>query len=391
MKCILTNKKIEYEETMRKYNQNNVFKNSLFIFNNKVINEGNIYKKFESLLKRNHSINCIETNNCYEINLKEMNLNLNKYNSFEDYLDYIIYTFKRSNDGIISILINKINKDFNLKLNKKTINKIIYPNNHNLNSKQLKNINEKIKTNGFAGKLDMNQYNYFIDIFSNYSEINDQNKDINKDNFTRKVKSHIKSSISNYLKSEIYELKEKIIIILKNNQINLDKEKEKDYIKQNLEKKILNPPKELIDNINTIINKLAKLGDYDDNSKRANKHPFGNIISSYHSLLEFSNTQLLSSFLLIGQISSGKSSLINNLIGYNLNLLETRSSGCSEVVIIIRYNKNIDDIELVEAEYKKEKYKNNFIPKNKKPIKGKKNIINKIIELKKRKSSIIIY
>jgi len=141
----------------------------------------------------------------------------------------------------------------------------------------------------------------------------------------------------------------------------------------------------LIDNIKTIINKLSKLGDYDDNSNRENKHPFGNIISLYQSLVEFSKTQLQSSFLLIGEMSSGKSTLINNLIGYNLNLLETKSSECTEVAIIIRYTKNISDIELVEAKYKKEKYRNYFTPENKESIRGKENVINKIIKLNKEK------
>ena len=384
LECVYKNSKIKEEEEKRKFNQNKVFKNSLFILNNKVKNEANIYKIFESFLKINHSINCNITNNCYELDLKEKNLKLNKFNSFEDYLDYIMYNFK-SNSGILNILIDKINKDFRLKLNKENINKNIYPDNQNTRKKQLKHINQIIKNNGFAGKLNMNQYNYFIDIFSNYSEINEQNKYINKDSFTNKVKRHIELRINDYLQNEIYELKQKIIKILEKNQINLDEEKEKNYIEQNLKKKKLNSPKELIDNIKTIINKLSKLGDYDDNSNRDKKHPFGSIISLYQSLVEFSKTQLQSSFLLIGEMSSGKSTLINNLIGYNLNLLETKSSECTEVAIIIRYTKNISDIELVEAEYKKEKFRNYFTPENKESIRGKENVINKIIKLNKEK------
>jgi hypothetical protein len=146
---------------MRKLNQNNVFNNSLFILNNKVKNEANIYNIFKSFLKTSHSVNCDITNNCYEIDLKEMNLKLNKFNSFEDYLFYIMYNFK-SNKGILYILIDKIHKDFSLKLSKEKINEIIYSDNKNGNSKQLKHINEIIKKEGFAGKLNMNQYNYFI-------------------------------------------------------------------------------------------------------------------------------------------------------------------------------------------------------------------------------------
>ena len=84
-------------------------------------------------------------------------------------------------------------------------------------------------------------------------------------------------------------------------------------------------------------------------------------------------------------MSSGKSTLINALIGYNLNLLEAKSIECTEVAIIIRYTKNISDIELVEAEYQKEQYQNYFIPGNKESIRGKENVINKIIKLNKEK------
>ena len=59
---------------MRELNQNNVFKNSLFILNNEVKNEANIYSIFESFLKASHSINCNITKNCYELEFKEMNL-----------------------------------------------------------------------------------------------------------------------------------------------------------------------------------------------------------------------------------------------------------------------------------------------------------------------------
>ena len=68
-------------------------------------------------------------------------------------------------------------------------------------------------------------------------------------------------------------------------------------------------------------------------------------------------------------------------------MIETGSQG-SKVGIIIRYTKNISDIEFIEAEYmkEKEKYKNYFMPKKEAPIREKEKIINKIVELNEKKN-----
>ena len=49
---------------------------------------------------------------------------------------------------------------------------------------------------------------------------------------------------------------------------------------------------------------------------------------------------------LLGEYSSGKSSLLNTLIGYNYNIIPVDTKVCTNIALVIRYTKNISDIAL---------------------------------------------
>ena len=98
---------------------------------------------------------------------------------------------------------------------------------------------------------------------------------------------------------------------------------------------------------------------------------------------EYSSKKYLSSLLLIGEYSSGKSSFLNSIIGFNLNLLQTNFIECSKVAIIVRYTEKIDNITLFSAKLiENNKYGFYFI-EDKLEAEGKLNVKNKIIELNK--------
>jgi hypothetical protein len=87
-------------------------------------------------------------------------------------------------------------------------------------------------------------------------------------------------------------------------------------------------------------------------------------------------------FLAVGKYSTGKSSFLNNIIGYNLNLLQTSISECTKFALIIKYTKSKEDICLIEAEkvihsqkvFIKEKNNGEYII-------GEENIKNRITQL----------
>ena len=71
-------------------------------------------------------------------------------------------------------------------------------------------------------------------------------------------------------------------------------------------------------------------------------------------------------FCCFGCYSSGKSSLLNNLIGYNLNLLPVSSEECTKIGLIIKYTEKEDDISIYKINLIKQEYSNlNYFEYNK--------------------------
>ena len=57
--------------------------------------------------------------------------------------------------------------------------------------------------------------------------------------------------------------------------------------------------------------------------------------------------------MFLGGISTGKSSIINSLIGYNLDLLPKSSDHCTKIILIIQYINNQDNIALYKTKFDK--------------------------------------
>ena len=55
--------------------------------------------------------------------------------------------------------------------------------------------------------------------------------------------------------------------------------------------------------------------------------------------------------MFVGAHNTGKSSVINNIIGYNLNYLPTNLQECTKVGIIIKYVKNIKEPQMHKAQF----------------------------------------
>ena len=61
--------------------------------------------------------------------------------------------------------------------------------------------------------------------------------------------------------------------------------------------------------------------------------------------------------MLFGKYSNGKSSLLNSIIGYNLNILHISINECTKRAFIIKYCKSMENISLIKAEKKGNDYK----------------------------------
>ena len=141
---------LNMEKELRKINIINVFKESLFILNQKDKGDKKgFFSAFSNSLNiifQNNkiNINLEENENILELNLKKLNLELNRFNSFEDYLNYSNYNMKSS---LIRSFVENLNRDFELDLNFIEITQTEKVQLNEIEKQQLNKINKIIFSN----------------------------------------------------------------------------------------------------------------------------------------------------------------------------------------------------------------------------------------------------
>ena len=373
-KCLGNKPNIGNEKNQRNINLKNIFKESLFILNQKNKNENTNLKDFKELLEnifkeKNITIYLEDNKNILEINLKILNLELNKFNSFEDYL---IYSNNNIDSGLIESFVKNLNKDFNLDLDYYNIVMTEELNNLINDEKEEKNrINNLIN----GDKLKYSQYKKLKEIFNNLSK---DLKNNNENILTKIIKNKIKLLIDDYLNiTGLNNLNNSYINYLSKKNIN---DVENNYLKllDKKQKKIrVEKPKEFIEQFEIYMKELFKF-------KGENKDSIDSLYNKFEEIKEYSDKQFLSSLVLIGEYSSGKSSFINSLIGSNLNLLQTKSTECSQVAIIVRYIEKKEKITLYSATLESRKF-DFFFKEDKKIAEGEIDVKNEIVKLNEKK------
>ena len=367
---------LKMEKYLRQIHINKVFKESLFILNQKdKNNKEGILPKFKDSLNGVFQTNKInvdlkENENILELNLKELNLELNRFNSFEDYINYSINNMKSS---LMQSFVDNLNRDFELDLNFIDISKNEKVKLNEIEKKQLNKINKIISRN----KLKDSQFKKLYEIFNNNILKLEKNKK-KSNTLTELIKNKIKKMINSYLNiDELNNLKIQYQNYFREKGIN---DLESDYnglIRKKKSKSSLKNPIKFINKLDKYMQELYDLKG-NDNNKEINS-----LNNKFKEIKEYSSKKYLSSLLLIGEYSSGKSSFLNSIIGFNLNLLQTNFIECSKVAIIVRYTEKIDNITLFSAKLiENNKYGFYFI-EDKLEAEGKLNVKNKIIELNK--------
>ena len=377
--CVDITEKIKDEKYIRNLTLKKIFKESLFILNKKDKNENtNNLKDFQDNLwnifieKDINNIILNENKNLLELNLKYLNLELNKFNSFEDYLNYTLFSM---NSGIVKSLIDNLNKDFELHLEFYDIIKM--EEEFNLT---LEKINYKREINKIINRdnLKYSQIKKLKEIFKNNVLKITRNNEINI--LTKMVRCKIKSLIEDYLDiKNLSNIKRNYIYYLRNKGINDIEDNYFKLLKIKQKKISLKNPKEFINNFDNYMKELIML-----NGKN-NNQAIESLNNKFSEIKNYSAKQYLSSLLLIGEYSSGKSSFVNSLIGLNVDLLPIKSTECSQIAIIIRYTEKMDNITLYSAILEKsEKFGINF-REDEKIAEGLINVKNKIALLNENK------
>ena len=337
---------------------NKIKENSLFIINKLNLNKEHEKKsKIEKIIKESSSEFNVKLNlgnNCFIINAKAKNLEVNKFSSFLNYTDYIINREElEENTEIIDLLTEAFKQDFNFIIpeNIKEISK---------RSRKSKGYDDFIKIieeyNILVGNFKESYFNYFNERYTEFIEKNM----LRMDSDGNKIKIEIKNKIRNFIDYllDISDL-QNLLKDLKIDQNELENEYFFKYIKTE-------NPLELLRMIEFPVKELKKIG--------SNNIGVNQLYNDYYELIEFIENNRFIHYIISGIFSSGKSFTLNNIIGYNLYLLETGVSETTSHAFIVRNSK---DINLYEASLVKNKF-GYFFNKTNKLASGEKNVTEKI-------------
>ena len=342
-----------------------------------LLNKIDLCDKVGGLKKENHDFKNylieklnvdLNINNIFLLNSKDSILEKDKFKSFDNYLDYIIKSDNNKNNNFIQNLIRNLEKDFNILNLEPNIN----DDEEDEESEKISLLNNKIKSANFdGGELSNNDYEYYKKIFDN----------------NKKGKKETKDEINKLLSLILQSIEKTYNDFIKNNNIeNLEKEIKKTFIKDDNSKisglKLKTPTisaEKIVNNKNYIYT-VSKLGEICEQLKRLEpNHEFINqIYNNYLNTKKYINEDYKYRIAFLGGVSTGKSSIINSLIGYDLDLIPKSSDHCTKIILIIQYTESQDNISVYKTKFDKHNDYSKFyyFSKNDKDLlaKGKENV-----------------
>ena len=301
--------------------------------------------------------------NCFVINAKAKNLEVNKYMSLIDYTNYTLNKKDYDeNDGILDILTESFKNDFNFIIPENIVE--ISKNTKKSNGyKQFKKLVEE--SNIMLREFQEPYYYYFNEIF-NLKKKTTKKMDEDGNIIKTAIKNKIKILIDEFLDDRDYK---KILEYtnIKEEDLNEDFSK---YIK-------IDEPLNFIQILQSPIKEL----------KTINNSGILQLNDDFDELYQFINKNKFVNYIVIGEYSSGKSFTLNNIIGYNLYLLTGGPQETTSHAFIIRNSKFIN---LYEAVLVKNQFGYYF---NKTTIiaSDKENVTEKIKELNQNKKEFSYY
>ena len=334
--------KTVFNEFLEKFeNKENIYKNSIFILN-KIdrVEKGSEPQNFEEYMENNLQIKNID---CICCNSKLLHLNHFKLESFLNYLEYI---FSKPKDEKIQdtneYIVQNLKDHFDINLNQYTNEE------YNVNEEQEKEFKE-YSNNTIISEIEYNKLtnlnNYIY--YKNFFDENKKKKEIKDDEEITKIQSKIKNTIFNSCKAtfnsyldlkKFNELKDEIT--KKCHIITKKKINEKNPFKNDITIKII------FDNFKEIIEKIKSI--------KGEHEYIKSIINEFKCIENFFKNESKIRIPTLGCYSSGKSSLLNNLIGYDV--LPVGKNVVTKIGIIIDYTDSINNICLKKTILKQSKY-----------------------------------
>ena len=315
-------------------------KNSIFILNkiDKVEDENAEINNFKKILEDN--LNCHIEKEGFFIGISALLLYLKsfKYESFFDYLFCIIEEKKDSDEIFEDFLIQKMSKDFNTDIEENL--DIESENKIPINEEEiLKQLNNKIVKKGFNGDFSEANYIYYKKYFDSFSkEKKNEDLGLQHKNFEETIGNCLRNIINDFINNFKYEnLSQELFKGLGLNENDIKIIMIKDKNKEIKSSKIDNPIS-FVKSLKYILDSLNKI--------EPNNVYINQLTQEYNATLLYMDKEKKIRIPLLGEYSSGKSSLLNTLIGYNYNIIPVDTKVCTNIALVIRYTKNISDIAL---------------------------------------------
>ena len=348
------------------------FEESIFILNKidlikekeEVDKQLNIFRK-KFGLKNNNSL-CFSSLD----NLQENN----KFNSFYQFIEFILEDNTPHSINFIENLEYKMEKELKIKEIKYLL-KNIEKNEKLDDESELKKINDLIYENAnFNFTFKSEQYLAYKNLFMN----NIPKEKIFKENkLTNLLKTKIIDIYNDYTNLDQFPISLKLIKENENNNNNFIWLMKEVYTYLFVKNQKVYSPSQLVE----IAKKFDSFADIFLSISKDSKILKDAKIQS-QDLLNFINSNKISfKILTLGKYSSGKSSLLNSIIGYNLNLLNTSSNECTKKAFVIKYCKSLEDISLIKSKKKQNDFNFYYFEEKEIIAKGIIDVRRKIIEL----------
>ena len=315
-------------------------KNSVFILNkiDKVKDEESEINNFRKILEKN--LKCHIEKEGFFIGLSSLLLYLKsfKYESFFDYLFCIIEEKKESDEIIEDFVIEKMSKDFNTQIEENLdieIENKLPTDEENI----LKIFNTKIVKKGFKGEFSGANYVYYKKCFDSFKK-DDKKEDLGLQHkkFEEIIEKCFMAVIKDYINNFKYDnLSKEISKALGLNEEDIKTLMIKDKNKDIKSSKIDNP----ISFVKSLEHIIVSLNNLEPDNEFINQ-----LTQEYNTTLLYMDKEKKIRIPLLGEYSSGKSSLLNTLIGHDYNIIPVDTKVCTNIALVIRYVKNAQDITL---------------------------------------------
>ena len=296
--------------------------------------------------KKNININLLKNKNELPLEARKLNDEIAKFDSFKRYLNF--YSLYSSDDTIPSFyeyICEQMNHDFKLDIESNEEDEDEDEKELKSDEEDYQEIMESVKRNdNFVNFMSRAHYKKLKKLF-NKNKKKHKNEKIDCP-LIDMLKTKIKNIIEDFL--NIYKYQGLTSQIATTFRID-DNIKSYSQISEKLKKMkksgslMIDNPFESIKNFNDYIERIYS---FEKSNKTLEK-----IKKQYHEIYNYFKDTSAIRFLLVGPHNTGKSSVLNNIIGYDLDFLPTNLGECTKVGVIIKYVNKDQPIRMFKAKF----------------------------------------